>query len=1101
MTEIIYGSYGSGKTTEIFNQIKEATEKKKRCFLIIPDQEAVIFERLSLKILPPTSQLFIEILSFSRLYNRVCREYGGLCYSYVTKPMRSLLMYKTVKELAPLLNEYSRISSDTSLPDLMISTVSDLKMSGISAASLESAARKLPSESSLAKRLLDVSLIYSCFDNYVNEKYSDSADDLSRLRDILSEHDFFAGSCVFIDSFSSFTAVQQDIIDIMIKTADKLTVSVPITSIATDSISEQSVARSALRLRRSAEDLGELTETTLMGNKRSRSPAISYLAENLWRLDKTGQKGAPPVNGDIVCERCSNPYTEAQAVASHIRKLLCEGARCRDIVVVARDTEKYRGILEPALKNADIPFFMADKSDLCAVPAIKFLLSALKIKRYGWQRADVISHLKTGLCDISPRKANLFEEYVSMWNIQGERFFEERWNMNPDGFRPEISDRGASILAAANEVRAALTEPLLRFFVLLDASDTIADMCRATYRYICEVKLEAKLSALSQKAAKRGDIKQAQELSRIYSIILESLAAIGETVGEDESDPDEFAALLRTVFDKTEIGSIPTSIDEVTVGNAQMLRASDKKYAFVIGLCENEFPAAPDDSGVFSSNDKKTLLELGIEFSSDIDSRSSNELMYVERAFAIPSERLYLLTHSAKISGASCFPSLAFNRVFAIFNNFQCHTFGSEDIEYLVPSPKNAASILRILNDPRLRDSLSAALDKHIPGIREKAAISPSEPACDISPETSNKLHGNFMHLNPSSFEKYVKCPFDYYCSQVLALREMKNAEFNTNDIGNFIHYILENLIKDCVPDKEGQNIPDDETIYKRVDELVDRYLVAICPAYMRESARIKHLCERLKATSIMLIKNIIEEFSNSDFVPAFFELKINGRDGNPSPLVFTLEDKKQISLGGTVDRVDLYKKDGNVYIRVIDYKTGSKSFDLGDISSGINLQMLIYLFALCKNSSVSFKESIGAENDPIPAGVIYLSSDIPVLKLDDYEDDSVILKKASSGFTRSGILLNDEEILTAMNHDLDSKFIAGISRSKKDESLSGKALTSREHFEEAYEKLQDVVSSTAREIFSGRADAAPKKIGKKIPCTYCKAKPFCRKMIILGGE
>lgn len=1095
MTEIIYGSYGSGKTTEIFKRIKKDTENKKRCFLIIPDQEAVVFERLSLTVLPPTSQLFLEILSFSRLYNRVCREYGGLSYSYVTNPMRSLLMYKTLRELEPLISEYAKVSSDPALSDLMIATINDLKASGISASALENAARKLPSDSSLSKRLRDVALIYSCFDNYVNEKYSDSADDLSRLRDILTEHDFFADSSVYIDSFTSFTAVQQGIIDLMIKSADKVTLTVPLSSIASESISAQSIARSALKLRRSATELGELSEITLFGNKRVNSPAIAYLADNLWNLEKASSSDAPKVNGDVVCEICKNPYSEAQAVASHIRKLLYEGARCRDIVVLARDPDKYRGIIEPALKNADIPFFMAQKSDLCTVPAIKFLLSALKIKRYNWQRGDVISHIKTGLCDVDPHDANLFEEYVNMWSISSSRFLEDDWNMNPDGFVPEVSERGAAILAAANKVRATLTEPLLRYFVLLDASDTIADMCRATYRYLCDVRLEEKLAELSRKAAERGDIKQAKELSRIYSIILNSLADIGEIIGDEEADADEFAALLKTVFDKTEIGSIPTSIDEVTVGNAQMLRASDKKYAFVIGLCENEFPATVEDTGVFSSNDKEALGALGIEFTSDIDSRASNELMYVERSFAIPSDRLYLLTHSSKISGASCFPSLAFNRVFALFDGFKPHVFECEDLEYLVPSPKNAAAILRIINDRQIKSSLSLALDKHIPGIREKAEMNTAETKCRVSEETVSALYGKALRLNPSSLEKYVKCPLDYYCSNVLSLRESKTAEFKSNDIGTYIHYLLEDLIKKCIPSEKDQPFPDDEALEKLIDQTAEDYLRRICPEYMLESAKMRHLNSRLKTLSAMVVKNIIAEFSSSDFTPAFFELKTNGSDDNPSPLVFSLENDRSISLSGSVDRVDLYKKDGRVYIRVVDYKTGTKSFSLEDIREGMNLQMLIYLFALTKSDSPSFRRSIGAEGDPVEAGVIYFSSSVDVLDLGEYEEYSSILKRASESIKRTGILLNDEEILRAMNHDLDKRFIVGIYKKANEDTLRGNALTSGERFAEAYKQLKDVVSDIARQIFSGRADAAPRRFERYIPCTYCKAKPICRRM------
>ena len=285
MIEFIYGTYGSGKTTRILQQIADDTGKGKKCFLIVPDQEALSYERLSLSALPNDTQLKLEILGFSRLYNRVCREYGGLSYSYLTKPMRSLLMWKTLRDLSPLLIEYKN-NSDPALTDLMLSALGELKAAGISASALENAQKKLPSDSTLANRLSDLSLIYSCFDNFVSEKYSDSSDDLSRLRDILREHSFFEGTNVYIDSFTSFTAVEHQIIELIFKSADSTVITLPLSDLGEREISEESISRSLEKLRRSAERCGGAKETLLAVNMRANSEALSYLSKNLWKMEK-----------------------------------------------------------------------------------------------------------------------------------------------------------------------------------------------------------------------------------------------------------------------------------------------------------------------------------------------------------------------------------------------------------------------------------------------------------------------------------------------------------------------------------------------------------------------------------------------------------------------------------------------------------------------------------------------------------------------------------------------------------------------------------------------------------------------------------------------
>ena len=1103
MIEFIFGAYGSGKTTRIFEKIASDTASGKKCFLIVPDQEALSFERMSLSALPNDAQLKLEILGFSRLYNRVCREYGGLSYSYLSKPMRSLLMWKTMRELSPLLTEYKNYS-DPAMTDLMLSALGEIKSAGISAFALENASRKLPTDSALAHRLSDLSLICSCFDNFVSEKYSDSSDDLSRLRDILKEHSFFHNTNVYIDSFTSFTAVEHQIIELIFKGADNAVITLPLTSIEERDISEESISRSLQKLRRSADRYGGATETLFATNMRASSNALVYLAKNLWKMDHNENTCTPPdPTGTIVCEICQNPYAEAEAVAAHILKLLKSGARCREIAVIMRDAEKYRGIIEPALQKSDIPFFFSEKSDLCSMPSVKFILSALRIKRYNWRTQDVISHLKTGLCGIDATEADLFEEYVNTWDIHGDQFLLDEWTMNPDGFTDQLSPRAKNILESANRVREALTAPLLKLFVLLDAAENISDACRALYKYMLDVSLEDKLAALSVKAAERGDIKQARELSRIYGVMLSTLASVAEAVGDEEADCEELMLILKTIFDKTEIGSIPTSIDEVTIGSASTFRASGIKYALIVGLCEGEFPAAVNDNGIFSDSDRAILADLDIELSGDMDSRSSDELMFVQRAFSIPSDKLFIFAHSAEINGAERYTSLAFNRVKALFGKNIVHIYRSDDFDYLVSAPKNAVGFWRAVEDETRRASLARALEECLPDISTSLSHSAAAQDCKVSSTSVCNALGSSVHFSASSFEKYVRCPFSYYCSYVLKLRERVNAEFSLNDIGTFVHFVLETLLKNTIPDDPNAPMPDEKTLIERTDKAISEYVNRISPPHLADSKRLSHLYRRLRTLSLVLVGNIVEEFSQSSFRPAFFELKANGRDGAPSPLVFRLEDNSTISFSGIIDRVDIYKKDADVYVRVVDYKTGTKNFNLSDLDKGINTQMLLYLFTLCRCNSVEFKRSIGVEEggNALPAGVVYLSANIPVVEADDYSDAAKIISKASSKLERSGMLLSDDDVLRAMNNKLDSKFLAGIKKNAKSGLYEGAAAANGEKFAETYDRLESVIKKIATELRSGNADASPLKHKRSLPCDYCQARPICRRTDRGDGE
>ena len=63
------------------------------------------------------------------------------------------------------------------------------------------------------------------------------------------------------------------------------------------------------------------------------------------------------------------------------------------------------------------------------------------------------------------------------------------------------------------------------------------------------------------------------------------------------------------------------------------------------------------------------------------------------------------------------------------------------------------------------------------------------------------------------------------------------------------------------------------------------------------------------------------------------------------APIKLKLADGSLVSLTGIIDRVNVLKKDGEVYVRVVDYKTGAKEFSVSDAKEGLNLQLLIYLF------------------------------------------------------------------------------------------------------------------------------------------------------------
>ncbi|MBR6679911.1 MAG: PD-(D/E)XK nuclease family protein [Clostridia bacterium] len=1098
MINFIFGKAGSGKTSRIFDMISEDIAAQRSVFLIVPEQEAVQAERKSLERLSPSAQLRLEVLNFSRLSNRVFRELGGLSYNYATTPIKNLIMWQNLRELAPLLKIYGRTAqSDAALSDIMLSAIGELKASGISPAQLERAFERSEKGTPFSDRLSDLSLIYAAYQNKISESYNDSSDDLSKLCDVLSKNSFFKGYSVYIDSFSSFTAIEHKVIKHLFADADKVVISVPLPSPDHSDMSTMSVEDSLRRLMRSADECGKRpTVTVLDASYRFCSDALAFLSDNIWSSSLSGIKDtAPEADGAIVMEICDNAYAEAEAVAAWICKLLRDGARCRDIAVVMRDADFYRGIIEPALEKADIPFFFSEKTDILSLPPVKFLLSALQIRIYGYRGEDVISHVKTGLCDVSLRDADLFEEYVGTWSISGNGFKEREWTMNPDGFSATMSDRAKDILARANAARSAVLDPLFSLFDKLEAAQDVSDMCRITFEYTKEIGLGKRISALAQKELAFGNKKRAEEYLSLIKIIPQTLADIAQVSEGEEASVEEFFAILKTVFSKTEIGSIPTSVDEVTVGSASMMRAAEPKFVFVLGLTEGSFPAPVIDGGVFSDADKNALMDLGVEISSNCDMRSSDELMYIKRVFSMPSEKLFLFTSLVNFEGKDLTPSLPFTRVKKMFG-ITPHRYQADDLHYLSASPKAAAAHLRSLSGSSDGEALKIALAEQIPLIDKLSIGKVSSTECDIDRKIVKNRLGNTLYLSPSKLNTYLSCPFKYYTKYVLGLREKKSGSFRASDIGTFIHDILENMIAVAIPSDPSAPMLSNDEIIRLTERTVREYIETICPPGYQRTGRMAHLYEKLHRLSLLMIRNLVNEFSDSDFRPTFFELNINGKDENPQPIILKTDDGDRIVISGIVDRVDVWKHNGHVYVRVVDYKNKAQHFSLDSVRQGFNIQMLIYLFALCRAPGAKFIRSAGISDGEtlIPASVVYLSSGISAVSLADYSDEETISALAEKQILREGVILNEPEVIDAVSRSHDKSLLLGAS-AKKGEELSGASLIGKEELDVLCTEIEDTIKAIGEEIFAGRASALPVQNGANDPCKYCDMLPVCRKM------
>lgn len=1094
MIYFIYGAAGSGKTTALFDHVAKDVESGRKAYILVPEQETVAVERRVLTDFPASAQLTLEVLNFSRLCNKIFRTYGSLSYDVADKSTKSLLMWNNLRELSPLLEEY-RFSdvTDFSLTEKMISAVSELKAYNISPIKLEASCEKIPHDSSLYSKARDISLIYSAYVNKLSESFSDSSDDISIAIDVLENHNFFAGTNVYVDSFAGYTEQEFLMLSRIFELAENVYITVGMPTPDDTSIHFESLRNTEKKLKKLID--GKNHEEIFLGeNKRAQSADLKYLGKNIWRFDAK-KADADTSEKSIFPYLCESPYSEAEIVACKICEAIREGIKYSEIAIIARDTDSYRGILDIALQRYNIPYFMSEKTDLMTKPLAKYIFSALKIKESGWKLQNVISHLKAGLSDISPDDIDLFDDYTATWNINGSRFFEERWTMNPDGYSSALTERGKRILSVANSVKDRLVPPLTRYFANLDASENVSEMCRATVDFLNEAHVTDKVRALYSRSIELGNKKGAAEDLQLYNITLDILYKISSVLGEEKLNFTEFSAALSLMFAESDIGTIPTAADEVVIGSASMLRAGNVKMAILIGANEGEFPAAVKEGGIFTDSDKEILSSLDIELSSNSNIKAVEELYFVYRSICSPSHRLIVTTTAASSSGKSKRPSVILGRIEQLlgYKPINENTISPAD---RIWSYESAAQ-----NYPKLKGTAEGTATEQIL-LTDKNKVdfilhndTPiSQKECAVSKEIADRIFGTRINMSHSRLEKYVRCGFSYYCNYVLKLRENKKAVFQLNDIGIFVHSILERFMREVCVDGRIDLSLSDEKISSILESSINAYLSKLLGESYAVSNRTKHLFIRLKKLSLLLVNNILKEFKDSSFYPAYFELPIGfSGDDKIEALEFTLNDGSIVALRGFVDRVDLYSQDGDVYVRVVDYKTGSKEFSLSDIKEGLNMQLLLYLFTICKTENAEIKKEFGCAEDGniIPAGIQYLSSNIKTVSLDEFLPDDEVSKRVEGELNRSGLFLDDMDVLTAINQKLDPSILNGIK--VKDGVAQGKTLASRETFDMIFDELAQTVIRVAQSMKDGVADASPLIHSGSSPCNFCKMNAICR--------
>lgn len=1091
MLRLLLGRAGSGKTHRILRELeKRASEEEQasRCVLLVPEQFSFETERALLRDLGIRAAFDVKVYSFTRLSEMVAKEMGGVAGRQMNEGTRVLLMSEALGQVADRLTVYRCRGGVEAQVEAMLQFAEECKQGGISPDRLELAASEA-TEEVLKKKLEDLSLVMGAYEALTAQSYIDPKDALATLCEQLPQSDLLRGKYVFIDGFKGFTAQELRVLGEIMEVAAEVTV-----TLCTDTLQEEDAAtqllytptHTAAQLMRMARERGMKIAPTCYLTENYRhgaAPALRCLESGLLRPER---ETFEQETEEVTVTPCDTIYRECEYAVRTMRRLMREeGLRCRDMAVVVRSAEQYRGILDTVLEKAEIPYYMDTREKILNDTLTVGVLSALRCVCDGFRAEDVLRLVKTGLLGFSARSTALLENYAYMWNIQGARW-KQPWREHPDGLSVTADEDSDRRLHYLELLRRRIMRPLEKLEGSLKGHPTGETFARAVYTYLKETRAARMVRLQVARLDRDGEVALADRAARVWDVMMDVLDVFATALKYTTGSAAHFTELLRQVAGATDLGSIPQQLDAVQIGAADRIRFSSPRVVWILGANEGVFPAVPTTTGVLSDRDRQTLKAMELPLADTAEEQLAEERFFLYAAATAPSERLYVSYLLGNTAGETLSPSILVQEIRELIPR---HRRGEErrrdtrDLEYAEEAFSRMAEDWR---DPvGTAQTLYEAL-KTEPEFFARTKLleraSKREPMHFENAAVAKKLFGKDMTLSATRVDTFYQCRFRYFCRYGMRAMPPKKADLNALEFGNVLHYVMQNCLPSYV--EAGMASVTRERTDADARRCILQYVEELMGGTEQKSARFLYLLDRMAQLGGRLLWQVTCELKQSRFVPVDYELPLTRGDEGLPAVRLTLPDGGNVCVIGTIDRVDVYHSGDTAYVRVVDYKTGAKEFRLDEVVEGLNLQMLIYMSTVWQNGG----ERYGSVT---PAGMLYLPSKLPVLEAKAGMDAETREREQLRVMKMNGLLLDNAEVLEAMEPSLAGVFIP-VKKKKNGEPDAQSSIASLRQMGLLKKRAEKLLTEMAEILRRGEIAAVPTLSHDHSACDFCDYRTVC---------
>ena len=1085
---IVYGRSGTGKSTYIFDEIAEKINQgsKRKTYIITPEQFSFTAEK---KLMEAVKKAVIsaEVLTFNRMAYRVGKEIGSSNLKNLSSSGKAMLLYEILTEEKQNLKFIGKTQENVSLIGTQIT---EFKKHGITIEHLKQEIDKVQNRY-LQTKLQDMLDLYEKYEDKIQSDYLDENDNLTRLTEMLDLVKDFDDTDIYIDEFVGFTHQEYEILRKLFQKAHQVTITVCTDDITigtnpdTDVFYANKVTLDKLFRIAKSENCNIEKSICLEEQFRFKSLELSHLEQNIYAYpyNKYDEKVQ-----DIKLFLAKNPYSEIENVAENIVKLVHDNKyRYRDISIITKDLEGYANLCKVIFAKYNIPVFIDEKKDFSQNIIVKYILSVLNIFAKNWNTDSVLEYIKTGLVnDIEEDDIYVIENYTVKWGIKGTKWYQGEWN-----FYKETEEEQTKIL----HIRSKIIEPLIEFKTKLAGNKDIKSLTSELYKFLTKNEIDQKLSSRIQKLEELGEIEKAKEIENSYNIIINLFDEIVLVLGDKKVSFEQYSEILKTGLGSMGLGKIPSTQDQVTVGDVDRSRSHKVKAVFIIGLNDGMFPSVNKSEGFFNDKDRESLKEQGMELAKGTTEQLYDDNFNIYKAFGTAEEKLYLSYSSSDLEGKTLRPSILLNRIKKIFPNL----LEESDVikkQYSILTEENTFEALldklRDYEEGKDIENIWFILYKFYessPEWKERLKKSLEALHFHIEPDKIEKdllkkLYGDTLKTSISRLEQYQSCPFSYYLKYGLNLEEREEFKIKTLDTGSFMHEVIDSFFDKLQERQESVKTIEQEEICDIVEEIIEEKLQLKKNYIFNSIPKYKVLLNRLKKVIKKSLTYIVNTLKYSDFEIMGHEMEF--KNGKEFPAIeLQLEGGKKVQITGKIDRIDIAKTPDGNYIRIIDYKSSAKDMNLNEVIAGVQLQLLTYLDAVCKIEDV------------MPAGVLYFTLMDPSAKTSDREEEEKIQEDIRKQFKMRGLILADVNIIKKMDKTFDNGYanmIPAYINSKGEITSSRSNTITRQQFENLQKYTNRIIKQISNNILEGNINVKPYyKIKEgKTPCEYCKYKSIC---------